>query len=167
MNSYFSQLYLDLQQRIKSQVEKIAWIEQDFGQETGDRYRAKVAFPAVLIDFPSADYDNIATGGQTAAVTVSVRLLVAPFSQSYGSAPEEVKEKALEYLELEQELTAALHGRAPSPVERAGGEAYTQPLMRTRRTAANRNDTGLRIIELQFTAAYEEYKEIKGNRARI
>jgi hypothetical protein len=163
MESYFASLYLDLQERIKTEVPEIEWIEQDFGQDAFDKWRPNVAFPAVLIDFPEALYENLAGIGQTATVTVTLRLLVAPFEQSYDDAPIEVKQMALQFFELEQKLIHAIHGwqpRTPSPQgEMAGGEVYTQPLIRTRITSNNRNDIGLRIRELQFTTAYQEYEE--------
>ena len=150
MDSYFAELYLDIQERIKSEVTEIAWIEQDFGQDVYDKWRPNVAFPAVLIDFTNAEYDNIANEGQTAEVTVTLRLLVAPFEQSYEDAPLEVKQGALEYFELEHKLVRAIHGWSTE---------YTQPLIRKRITSHNRNDIGLRIRELQFTTAYQEYEE--------
>jgi len=150
MNSYFADLYLDIQERIKSEVPEIEWIEQDFGQDVYDKWRPNVAFPAVLIDFNNADYENIAGEGQTADVSVTLRLLVTPFEHSYEAAPLEVKEGALEYFELEHKLVQAIHGWSPD---------YTQPLIRKRITSNNRNDIGLRIRELQFTTAYQEYEE--------
>lgn len=159
MTSYFSQLYLDIQQRIKTEVPEIAWIEQDFGQDVFDKWRPNVAFPAVLIDFPSADYENIAGMGQTAVVTIHIRLLVAPFQQSYEAAPIEIRKEALSYFDLEQKLVDALHGWEPSlPLAGGAGEEhyYSQALTRTRITSNNRNDIGLRIRELQFTTAYDE-----------
>jgi hypothetical protein len=161
MESYFADLYLHLQERIKTQVPEIEWIEQDFGQDVFDKWRPNVAFPAVLIDFPDASYENLSGSGQTATVAVTLRLLVAPFEQSYEEAPLTVREGALEYFELEHKLIQAIHGWAPSytPPLEGSGEVYTQPLIRTRLSSNNRNDLGLRIRELQFTTAYQEYEE--------
>lgn len=163
MESYFADLYLDLQERIKTEVPEIKWIEQDFGQDVFDKWRPNVSFPAVLIDFPDATYENLSGSGQTATVAVTLRLLVAPFEQSYENAPLTVREGALEYFELENKLIQAIHGWAPSlpspQGEGAGGEVYSQPFIRTRLSSNNRNDLGLRIRELQFTTAYQEYEE--------
>ncbi|MDR2824856.1 MAG: hypothetical protein LBB41_06635 [Prevotellaceae bacterium] len=160
MNSYFSQLYLDILARIEGLIPDIKWIEQDFGQEANTKWRTAVAFPAALINFPSAQYEGMAMGGQTAVVSVSVRLICATFSQSYNAAPDEVKAAALAYFELEQQLVDALHGWQP------GGD-YTQPLMRTSAASDNNNNNGLRIRTLTFTTAYEEYLEDDDNYARI
>jgi hypothetical protein len=149
MNSFFSQYYLDLCDRIKEAVPEIEWIEQDFGQDVFDKWRPNVAFPAVLIDFPRAVYSAEAGLKQFAEVSVSIRLLVAPFSQSYEDAPIEVREDALHYFELEQQLVDALHGWMPD-------DAYCQPLIRESITSNNRNDIGLRIRNITFSVGYEE-----------
>lgn len=152
MNSYFAQLYLDLQERIKEQVSEIEWIEQDFGQDTYDQWRPNVAFPAVLIDFPNTDYSALSSCGQFGEVTIAVRLLVNPFTQSYEDAPIEVRQDALQFFELEQQIVNALHGWQPD-----GG--YSQALIRARASSNNRNDIGLRIRELLFTTAYQEFED--------
>jgi hypothetical protein len=151
IESYFAQLFLDLQERIKTEVPEVEWIEQDFGQDVFDKWRPNVAFPAVLIDFPSATYESMAGESQTADVAVSLRLLVAPFEQSYEDAPIEVRKGALEFFELEHKLVQAIHGWKPDT-------DYTQPFVRSRISSNNRNDLGLRIRELQFTTAYQEYE---------
>lgn len=152
MNSPFAKLYLDLQERIKTKVSEINWIEQDFGQDVYDKWRPNVAFPAVLIDFTNTDYSDIAGAHQHADVMINMRLLVAPFSQSYEDAPIEVRQDALEYYEIEQKLVEALHDWTPN-------EGYCQSLIRKRVTANNRSDIGLRIRELQFSTAWQEFFE--------
>lgn len=148
LKSFFARYYLDLCERIRMEVPEIEWIEQDFGQDVFDKWRPNVAFPAVLIDFPSVSYDAEATMSQFAEVTLSVRLLVAPFTQSYDDAPIEVQEDALQYFEIEQKLINALHGWQPE-------DEYCQPLIRSSVQSHNRNDIGLRIRNLVFTTAYE------------
>jgi hypothetical protein len=149
LQSFFARYYLDICERIRTEVPEIEWIEQDFGQDVFDKWRPNVAFPAVLIDFPSANYDAESGLSQFGEVTLSVRLLVAPFTQSYDDAPIEVKEDALQYFEIEQKLINALHGWMPD-------DGYCQPLIRSSIQSNNRNDIGLRIRNLVFTTAYEE-----------
>lgn len=153
LTSFFARYYLDLCSRIKAECPEIEWIEQDFGQEAFDKWRPTVAFPAVLIDFPSASYEAEAGLSQFGEVNVTIRLMVAPFSQSYEDAPIEVKEGALQYFELEQKLVNILHGWTPE-------DSYCQPLIRGSIQSSNRNDIGLRIRNLSFSTAYEEDFEI-------
>lgn len=155
MESFFATYYLDLQNRIKTAVAGIRWIEQDYGQDSSSTWRPSIDFPAVLIDFPSADYEHIALGGTTVKVEVSVRLLVAVFSQSHDTAPNEIKNDAMQYFEIEHELTKALHGWQPD-------DGYAQPLMIERATTSNHNDKGIRVRILKFTTQYDERSDDKG-----
>ena len=153
LNSFFARFYLDLQERIRENVPEIEWIEQDFGQDVFDKWRPNVAFPAVLIDFPNTRYEAEAGLSQWAEADINIRLLVAPFSQSYDDAPIEVKEEALQYFEIEQKLINSLHGWCP---EDDNGNSYCQPLIRKSIFSDNRNDLGLRIRSIAFGTAYEE-----------
>jgi len=146
MNSFFAKLYLDLQERIKTEIPEIQWIEQDFGQDVFDKWRPNVAFPAVLIDFPQAVYSAEGGLSQFGEVQISIRLLVSPFSQSYEDAPLEVRKDALQYFELEDKIVNALHG---------WDTEYCQPLIRQSVSSYNHNDRGLRFRNLVFSTAYE------------
>lgn len=147
--SFFAKYYLDLCDRIRTEVPEIKLIEQDFGQDALDKWRSNVMFPTILIDFPTVSYNTETTMSQLAEVTLNIRLLSAPFKQSNDNAPIEIKEDALLYFDIEQKLTKALNGWQPD------GE-YCQPLIRSSIQSNNRNDIGLRIRNLTFTTAYEE-----------
>lgn len=149
LTSFFARYYVDVCEHIATQVPEIEWIEQDFGQDVFDKWRPNVAFPAVLIDFPATSYSSESNTSQFGEVTLSIRLLVAPFTQSYEDAPIEVKEDALRFFEIEQQLVAALQGWIPA-------DGYAQPLIREAIQSNNRNDIGLRIRSLSFSTAYEE-----------
>lgn len=149
MKSFFANFYLDLCERIRTAVPEVKWIEQDFGQDVFGKWRLNVAFPAVLIDFPAVRYSAEGGLSQFGEVSVSLRLLVSPFAQSYDGAPLEVKKEALAYFEIEQKLVEVLHGWTPE-------KEYCQPLVRSSITSNNRNDIGLRVRNLLFTTAYEE-----------
>lgn len=148
MNSYFSKLYLDLCDHITEQVPAVCWVEQDLGQDQTD-VRPNLAYPAVLIDFRGNSYSEIGGGGQCAESTVSIRLVCSTFSQSYKKAPDEVRQKALEYYEVERQLVDALHGYMPP----AG---YCTPLIRVSDATENRADIGLRIRTILFTTSFED-----------
>lgn len=155
MNSFFYTYFLDLQKRINELAPSIKWIDGDYGQDVNNSLRPSVDFPAALIDFPNAEYENMALGGTTVKVEVQIRLLVAVFSQSYDVAPDEVRGEALQYFEIERELTNALHGWQPD-------KGYAQPLIIERASTSSRNDKGIRIRTLNFTTEYEEYADDNG-----
>lgn len=147
MDSFFSKFYCDLLDRLQSEVPELKWIEQDFGQDQTDM-RPNVAFPAALIDFPAVVYSDIGELGQMATVSVQVRLLVSPYSQSYAAAPSDTREDALNYFELEHKVVEVLHGWYPT-------SGYCQPLVRRSASSQNRGDIGLRIRTVTFETEYE------------
>lgn len=147
MKSFYARLYLDILDRIKNEVPEIRWTEQDFGQDSYDEYRPAILFPALLIDFPETSYEGLSELDQFARTTISLRLLAAPFTQSYEGAPVEIAEDALGFFEIEQKVVEAIHGWSPD---------YCQPLIRERAASDIRNKNGLRVRELTFSTAHEE-----------
>lgn len=148
MNSFFAKLFLEIQQKIKTDVSEIRFIEQNFGQYGFEDYRAMVSFPALLIDFSNTNYSALQGDIQLAEATVNIVLLFDPFSQSYNLAPEAVKQKALEYYEIEHKVYKALQG---------WNTEFCTPLVRTDAKSQNRNEIGLRIRELNFSTEFEDW----------
>lgn len=148
MNSFFAKMYLDLQAEIAAHVTEIRFVEQNFGQYLQDDYRAKVSFPTALIDFTNTGYSGLQGDNQLANATINIVLLFAPYSQSYNLAPADVKEKALNYYEIEHKLCKVLQ---------AWKTDYCTQLVRTDAKSQNNNDIGLRIRELNFTTEFEDY----------
>ncbi|MDD2633949.1 MAG: hypothetical protein PHW82_00450 [Bacteroidales bacterium] len=153
MESFYANLYIDIMARIKAEVSEINWIEQDFGQDVIDKWRPSVQFPAVLINFPDTNFEGLSESNQFGEARISIRLLVAPFTQSYEGAPVEVIEDALSYYEIEHKLTRALHNWQPD-------DDYCQPLVRKSVSTQNRGDIGLRIRTVMFETGYQEEFEI-------
>ncbi|HFG0470802.1 hypothetical protein [Flavobacterium psychrophilum] len=148
MNSFFAKLFLEIQEKIKTDVPDIRFVEQNFGQYGFEDYRAMVSFPALLIDFPNTSYSALQGDIQLAAATINIVLLFEPFSQSYNIAPKAVKQKALEYYEIEHQVCKALQDWNPE---------FCTPLVRTDAKSQNRNEIGLRIRELNFSTEFEDW----------
>lgn len=148
MNSFFAQLFLAIQEKIKIDVPEIRFVEQNFGQYGFEDYRAMVSFPALLIDFSNTNYSALQGDIQLAESTINIVLLFDPFSQSYNLAPTAVKEKALEYYEIEHKVFKALQG---------WNTDFCTPLVRNDAKSQNRNEIGLRIRELNFTTEFEDW----------
>ena len=153
MDYFFSQIILDLQTRISTELPEIKYIDQDLGQlgQVGENERPPISYPAVLIDFPNTDYSDLSSGAQLGAVPISFQLIFAPYSQTWQKAPTTVKEKGLEYLETEQKLHQALQNWSLD---------YFAPLTRTSVKSQNNNDLGLRVRQLTYTTEYEDYSVI-------
>jgi hypothetical protein len=148
MNSFFAKLYLEIQEKIKNEVPEIRFVEQNFGQYGYDDFRAKVTFPAMLLDYPNTSYSALQGDIQLGAATINIVLLFEPYSQSYNLAPEAVKQKALEYYKIEHKVYKALQG---------WNTDFCTPLVRTDAKSQNRNEIGLRIRELNFTTEFEDW----------
>lgn len=154
MDYFFSQILIDLQERISSEVPEISYIDQDLGQlgQTGEHERPPLSYPAVLIDFPNSDFSEISSGAQLGAVPISFQLIFAPYSQTWHKAPKPVIMKGLEYLQTEQKLHKCLQ---------KWNLDYFSPLIRTNVKSQNNNDIGLRVRNLTYTTQYEDYTPIE------
>lgn len=148
--TFYKQFILDLQELIKSEVPEFRFIDQNLGQWGNDNFKASVTFPGILVDFPTTSYSELAGGSDLALTEIKFNLFFDVNSQSYNLAPQKVKDKALDYYELEQKLVAALKSWLTD---------YFTQLVRTSAVSRNQNELGLRIRELTFTSEHEEYLE--------
>ncbi len=150
MDYFFSQILLDLYERISKEIPEIQFIDQDLGQlgQVGEQGRPPLAYPACLIDFPSTDYSELATSAQLGILPITFQLIFDNYSQTWHKSPKPVIMKGLEYLNLEQRLHNCLNGWCLD---------YFSPLTRVSVKSQNNNDIGLRVRQLTYTTAYEDY----------
>jgi hypothetical protein len=147
MNSPFANIFLALQQQIRSAVSGITYVDQDLGQlRTGTR--PPVAWPCVLIDLEDFSFGNMSTNVQTAQGTVVLRLGFAPYSATSGATPSSYAQQALAYYDLEWSLHKAVQGWSP-------GDDYGS-LIRTNAATQKRTDS-YRVRELRYSIAFEDY----------
>lgn len=147
MNDFFGQLYKDIINRIKAEAADVRFIEMDLGQMDYD-LRPALAYPACLIDFPMTTYSNLGGNQQLGEVTITLKLCFAIFSTSSGNAPEQVKDKALQCYQTEQQVVEALQGWHPD---------YCTHFNRASVTTLDRyNEIGMRVRMLTFTTSYED-----------
>jgi hypothetical protein len=148
MNSLFAQLFLAIQEKIKTDVPAIRWIDQDFGQLEDYQVRPPVAFPCVLIDFNQTSYEEMNKRRQMANITFTLRLAFPAFSYAASVAPQSVRELALQYYELEQQLYECIQG--------FDGGGLMQDCTRSNAATEGRKDDSLRVRVLTFTAMTED-----------
>ncbi len=146
MNSPFSRLLKNMQERIGAVVPEIACVDQDRGQ-LNTKSRPAVQWPCVLIDMETFEYDNLGSNVQTAEGTVCVLLGFAPNGPTASGTPEEYKEAALGYYELEWKLNKALHGWS-------AGEGFGY-LIRKNTRSQQRAD-GYRVREIRYRLAFDD-----------
>ena len=153
MDYFFSQILIDLQKRISTEVPVIQFIDQDLGQlgQVDANGRPPLAYPAVLIDFPNSDYSELGGSAQLGMVPITFQLVFDNYSATWHKAPLKDRMKGLEYLDIEQKLHNALNGWS---------EEYFTNLTRTNVKSQNNNDIGLRVRQLTFTTSYEDYSTI-------
>jgi hypothetical protein len=149
--NFFGELLTDLQDYLKTAVPSIKWIDQDLGQLEHFEYRPAVDFPCLLIDFSNATYSEEGGLVQFGDVNVMFRLGFAPFSQSYAAAPLDVRQQALGYYDIEQDLFEALQG---------WNNSFTTPFIRMHADTEHRPHDGLRIRLLTFNTAYEDHSAV-------
>jgi hypothetical protein len=148
MTSLFAQLFLALQEKIKTDIPEIRWIDQDLGQLEDYDTRPPVSFPCVLIDFNETTYEEMNQRRQQANITFTLRLGFPSFSYAANTAPQSVRELALQYYELEQRLFEAVQG--------FDGGGIIQGCTRQSTTTEGRKDDNLRVRVMTFTAMSED-----------
>jgi len=147
MNSPFANIFLAIQQQIKTGVTTITYIDQDLGQLKSNA-RPPVSWPCVLIDFEDFNFDNMGENVQTAKGTVVLKLGFAPYSNSAQVTPSTYLQSAIGYYDIEWALHKVMQGWSP-------GDDYGY-LIRTSATTQKRTDN-YRVRELRYSIAFEDY----------
>lgn len=147
MTSPFSTLLIALQDRIKTEIPDIRWIDQDLGQLESYGDRPAVSWPCALIDFTNFRYEDASDLIQFAEGTVTIRLAFPPFSNTNSLTPTNFKEKALQFYDIEWAIYKALHGWKPD------GYGY---MSRTNVSTEKRNDI-IRVRQISFSITFEDY----------
>lgn len=158
-NSAFSELLLQIQDRIQEKVTAIRQVDEEKGQlESYDEKtgRPMVSFPCLLVDFNVLAITDQGDGIQDVQLDVVLRLGFPPFSSAASWMPQDVKEKGLKYFDIEYFVYLALHTWTP--------EGFTTFLNRPSRTE-KREDT-LRVRELHYETEYRE-TSLQPQRTRI
>lgn len=112
--SPFAKIYLAVQQYLETQMPELKQIALDLGQLDYYETRPALAFPCLLIDFPSANYSELGQLVQWGNLIMQTRLAFAPFSRIDSITPDISVEAALQFYELEAKLYRLLNGYTPS-----------------------------------------------------
>lgn len=144
--SPFGNLFVSVQDRIKTAVTSVKWIDQDFGQldYNQNEYRPTVLFPCTLIDITGWSFEDLGNGLQKGTGNVVLRFATAPFSNSNQATPTPQKEKALVIYEIEYLLAKALHNWQPEGFDK---------LLRRNQDGEKRDDS-IRERVLVFATGY-------------
>lgn len=149
MNSPFANTFLAIQAQIQTQIPEIQFIEHDFGQlDDYSNGRPPVAFPCVLIDFQNWSFENLGNNAQRAEGDVIIKLGYAKHGDTHQATPEQWREAAFSYYEIEWKLNKSLHGYTP-------GDNYGY-LTRTGEVKENR-PLYVRVKTITYRLAFEDY----------
>lgn len=132
LNSLYGQLLLKIQARVADKLSEIRYCDQDLGQLEHYNERPAVSFPCLLVDFTGTSYDQLGQLEETGDCKIMFKLGFAPFSSANNLSPDSVKEKALNYYELEYLLYQAFKAW--------NADGLIQPMNRKSDGTQQRND---------------------------
>ncbi|PQJ09512.1 hypothetical protein CJD36_019940 [Flavipsychrobacter stenotrophus] len=170
MNSQNANIFLAIQQRIESLVDSsnsnkryFATIDMDLQQLNFDQ--PPIKFPASLIGGFNFDYKH---GGQLARFgsgQITVKTCFTPYSSSSNLTPQQYREKALNYFNLDQIIYLSLHGWKPEYIVDGVDQLanVTGHLMCVSERRLPRNDDII-VTEQTFMLGKDDYsaKPVKG-----
>ncbi len=140
-------IYLQIVAQLKTACPNIAYIDQDLGQLEHYELRPAVSLPCALIDIDDIAFEHNGDNAQTGEGIVQVRIAHQPYSASNSLAPDEVRQKALDYYEREQDVYLALQGFSHDNF---------RDLNRVSAKTEKRNDP-LRVRVIRFRFGMEDY----------
>lgn len=132
------EIYLEIAERLRSEVPELEHIDEDTGQlypvQYDDRYEYPILFPCLLIDASTVDWkaENSADSQRgSAAVTIKLAFMCdedSHFSSAeYGNDFRQLKERQ----SIDRKVVKALHGYhlngGSSPMLRKQSRNYSQP----------------------------------------
>ncbi len=148
MTSSFAKLFIAIQGRIADNVSAIVHIAPDLGQ-LSVKTRPPVSWPCALIDFEDFTFSNLGEHVQVASGTIVIKLGFAPHSPAAQNTPEEYRDSAISYYDIEWDLHKVLHGWTPTGAEFGG-------LTRISVTNQRRSDS-YRVRELRYAISFDDY----------
>jgi hypothetical protein len=164
MNSPTANLFLSLQAKIAALADGdnkkyFSYIDQDLGQleYQPQANRPPVSWPCILIDVDDEEFTDLASNVQSGTGRVIIRLGFPPFSPSTANTPQQFKEKAIYFYDLEQVLYEAIHGWNPG--DQAGYESLSDifgHFMRRRAVTEKREDF-LRVRQITYEIGFQDY----------
>lgn len=133
-------IFTDILERIVG-ISEIRWVDVQEGQLNTNE-RPPVAFPCCLVDITYPVCKTLSGGKQQVSVQISLQVAFQCFGQTNTKAPAQVRDRALERLDILDKLHRHLHWW--------NDNTKLIPLMRKRITTERRSD-GLKV----YTMVYE------------
>lgn len=142
-----AELFKSILERLSNQVLELRYINQDLGQLENYGMRPAVAWPCCLIDISDFNYSEQNNEKvQLAAGAVIIRTGLIQYSDSSNLSNDEIRNRALQFYELEDKIYKALHGWAPPTMGR---------LLR-RADGTEKRDDDIRVRVTRYELAYTD-----------
>ena len=138
-------LFIALCDLLESQVPEVRWIDADEGQLNTSNQRPPVAFPCVLIDMSYPQTEAMNAPAEKIRVQFSLRIAFEGYGQTSSAAPEPVRERALERLDILEKIHRTLQWW--------NCDRQINPLRRQRVTTERRQD-GLKVYNMTYESAF-------------
>ena len=138
-------LFIALCDLLEAQVPEVRWIDADEGQINSQSNRPPVAFPCVLIDMTYPQTEALNQGSEKIRVQFNLRVAFEGYGQTSSAAPEHVREKALERLDVLEKIHKT--------VQWWSCDRQINPMRRQRVTTERRQD-GLKVYTMTYESAF-------------
>lgn len=155
MTSVFNALLIKLQERLVAAIPDsvgtpgIRYVEQDLGQLDFYATRPAISFPAVLVDYTVTTYEQKQMKTQWAQLSgIQLRLAFDPLSNTSSLTPLQVREKGLQYFEIEQKIYLTLQDWTADGL-------LMLPMKRISAATEERQDP-FRVRRIGFKSTYED-----------
>lgn len=145
--SPLSKLYLAIVAHIQTHIPEIRFISQDLGQLEFYEDKPPVSYPCVLIDVGELLYEDASHDMQIATASVTLRLALASYSDVSNLAPALVQSKAMEFYDIENKLSGALHNWQPA-------NEFLGTMYRTV-TSTEKRDDNIRVRHITFSTSIQ------------
>lgn len=139
------QLFIALCDLLEAQVPEVRWVDADEGQLNSSGHRPPVAFPCVLIDMSYPLTEALGQGSEKIRVQFNLRVAFEGYGQTSSAAPEPVREKALERLDVLEKIHKT--------VQWWTCDHQINPMRRQRVTTERRQD-GLKVYTMTYESAF-------------
>ncbi|SEF86478.1 hypothetical protein [Parabacteroides chinchillae] len=126
-----AEIFIALCDHLEKEVPELRWIDEDEGQlNTAADIRPAVDFPCCLVDiqYPSCQDENETE--QLVTANITLRIGFQPAGETNSKAPEAVRRKALERLDIIEKIQNCMQGWTAeeiiSPVSRKSARSTVQ-----------------------------------------
>jgi hypothetical protein len=173
-----SHIFLGIQKQLadikKDDKKVLRLVDHDLGQL--DEEVPALSYPCALLDLSRFKFSASGENCQIGEGVIGISLVFAPYSGTNNLAPETVRQKGLEYYEIEQMVQDALEGWNPTFIMQVAGSDPVEevdvlidscgPLTRTA-AGTDKRRTDLRIRRVEYELSCEDYTTADTSRTFI